>query len=736
MKNTIFSRGLYAESLRRLRVFGLIALAVMVIIQLAPLIVGVVDYYSLQSYYAEQEGLYGEVAKHAPDPVNASAVFLATPFTVTIVTPIMVLLVFSVFNKRASSDFYHALPYTRTCMFVSTMAAVFAWVISICLICSAAGLVSYTAFPKIFTVTFDGTSELLLSYLAILLLTSGGTALAMSATGTVLSNICVALLILFLPRFIMTIMTMWIANSAEFLAFNVVGNSFLSYDINVLFGTVAKIVMEGEIPDYFNNLSADIYSIVLGLIYLGLALLVFITRKSETATCPAPGRGVQHVIRILLTMVVGIFATILFVEGELAGFIIVSLLTAIVYFAYELITTHRWKNLLKALPFFGVVVGLCIVCGAVIILVPKVASLYTPNAENIDSVRLVDNGYGYNDEWFGEGTENLELTDKTIIAKVSETLKKNMEAYREYGYVGTYSYEITDDSMYPEYGKPEAIIQTVAITEGSVTKYRTVFFPQDDYNAVLNALEKNEEYIKACKKLPRPAKNSLDFDIYDREVDYSYYEEVFKCMQKEINSLPFEDWYKIANNMSLAYTEYNLWYYTDDYDSKYISIPISSDYFPKTFTMLLATDKVDRENRYETVNMLVNDDEFAERDDIVYASLDVTVRMPEEDGIHRYYQIYVDSHSYDWSEHRYREALKDMFEKVEACDKEPSSDSYILITYQYECHNNLEKYDEKFDETYESDYGSIYLPFPEDFDPEAFGFDLVVYGDELNYYYK
>ena len=36
MKNTIFSRGLYAESLRRLRVFGFIALAVMVNIQLAP----------------------------------------------------------------------------------------------------------------------------------------------------------------------------------------------------------------------------------------------------------------------------------------------------------------------------------------------------------------------------------------------------------------------------------------------------------------------------------------------------------------------------------------------------------------------------------------------------------------------------------------------------------------------------------------------------------------------------
>ena len=734
MKKTIFSRGLYAESLRRLRVLGFIALAVMVLVQLAPMIVGVVDYYSSQSYYAEQESIYDEAVKHTPETVNALQLFLAVPFTCAIVTPIMVLLVFSIFNKRASSDFYHALPYTRPCMFASTMAAVLTWVIGICLICSVIGLAGYLALPKMFTVIFTGTGELLLSCLALLLLTAGGTALAMSATGTVLSNICVALLVLFLPRFVMTIMTSWISSSAEFLAFNVTGNSFLSYDINIVFGTVVDIFTEGDIPDFFKNLASDIYSIVLGLVYLALALIVFVYRKSETATCPAPGRAVQHVIRIMITMVVGIFATILFIEGEWAGFIVISLLSLVVYLAYELITTHRWKNLLKALPFFGVVVGLCILCGAVIVGVPKIASLYTPDSEDIDSVRLINENNRYYDEWFGKGSEKLELTDEVIIEKVSEALKKNLEVYRENGYVGTFLYEVKDDLSYPNYMQPEAIPQTVAITEGMVTKYRTIFFSQDDYNAILNALEKNEEYIALCKKLPKPAKNSLGFDFYDDDVDYSYYESIFKCLQKEINSLSFEEWYKIANGMSGAYSEYSLWYNTDDYDSMHVSIPISADCFPKTFTMLLEVEKLGYEKGYEIVDMMINDDGFAAREDLLYASLHVTVRTPDENGGYKYYQIYVDHYSDKWSDHKYRDALKDMMQKVAACDGEPSSKGYISVTYQYECNNNLEKYDEKFDESYESEYGTVYFPLPEDFDPEAWEFDALSFGNK--YYYN
>ncbi len=732
MKKTMFSKGIYVETLRRLRIFAIIALALMLIVQIAPFLFSVFEYVSQYNWYMSELEMADGIKHDAllpPEPiiVNFSQIFMALPVTALAATPIMVLLAFSVFNRRDSSDFYHALPYTRICFFISTVAAVFTYVATISIICGAVGLAGYGLLPNVFTIVTDGALDLLFSYLALFMLTAGATALAMSATGTILSNISVTLLILFLPRFIIAVMTMWVSNNSSFLVFNELGISFLSNNINILFGSVVNLFFYGEPMNLANNAVADLYTFVLGLLYLIAALFVFRARKSETATCPAPGRAIQHIIRIMLSMVVGIFATMMLVDGEVAIFVILFLLTAVVYFAYELITTRRWKNCLRALPFFGVVVGLCATCLAVVLCIPALASLYTPEPEEIDSVRFI-NSSGRHNSWYGIEAQKLDITDENIIEKISDGIEDNMKVFHKEGYLGEYHYnETIDDTAYSEpvsYG----VSQVVAIKHGIFTKYRKVYFTSDDYNSILSDLEKNEKYMEACKILPKPAIGSLNFGIYDSKVNYSYYEEVFQCLQKEINEMPFEDWYYIAHNGPHGVNEFNLDYYADSFDAVNVYLQISAIDFPKTFEMLLETDRIGREDKMKEISEIAGLD-LENGGNIWYLHCDGIVFMTDEKTSERkYYNIYAflernSKGDYEWQEPLHFDAVKAIFEYAKESEKEPSAKNYVQLSYSYE---SEEKYFQ----------GYIYLPVPEDFDPEAYALEEIYTEDEIKYYYK
>ena len=90
---------------------------------------------------------------------------------------------------------------------------------------------------------------------------------------------------------------------------------------------------------------------------------MFHRRRSEAAGQSAPSRLLQHIYRIVVTMVICIFIVCAMFSEMTAGilrdewfvFLVFYLVAALVYFAYELITTKKWKNLLTALPGLGIV---------------------------------------------------------------------------------------------------------------------------------------------------------------------------------------------------------------------------------------------------------------------------------------------------------------------------------------------------------------------------------------------
>ncbi|MBQ4066032.1 MAG: hypothetical protein IJD22_00170 [Clostridia bacterium] len=716
MKKKLFSKGIYVESLRRLRTAGIIMLAVMLLVQIVPVIVQVSNYMFYLEHPENYEGGF------TPDNVSFDMILAGAPTMSMLVAPVMVLILLSVFNKRSSSDFYHALPYTRTCFFLSTMAAVYTWVLGTVIVCSAIGAVLYTSMPKLFVVSLTGAFELVLSYFAVLLITTGAVALAMALTGTLITNVCVALLILFLPRFLITVLSAMINSRADFLALSQLGSSFLAPSTNVFFSVFAEIMYFGNGVDFYNNLSADIYSICLGLVYLALALFAFNKRKSETATRPAPDRFTQHIIRILITMVIAVFPPMLFIEGEPAGGIIVGLITVIVYFAYELITTHKWANCVRALPGLGVVAALSIVAGVLIVAVPVAASGYTPDAEDIDSIRLISYSDRYDEEWFAAETKDLEIEDKEVLEIVAKAISHNMESYRTYGHI----YSVIHDG-YVDSQVNDKVMQTVVIKEGFNTRYRNIVFTGEEYSALLGLLQNNEKYIEACMTMPEPAKGSLNFGLSSYIADESYKMEIFECLREEIKEKTLEEWYYIATSGRYMRNHPEIAYYTDDYNFKFVSFGIYPDELPKTFEMILKTDEFGYSERFKDMERVITDDSEVAEGEYRYMSLEVMVY----DGEYYYADAMFDSNGLNqgtWQEQANVAAFGDMLEKVKDCDERPTSESFILVTYDYTSSTG-----EKFEEG--GLYGYIYLPLPEDFDYEAWGFKPY-YDTEMFYEYK
>ena len=120
MKKKLFSRGLYVEGLRQLKIVGIIFLAVLLLVGVS---IPVIQYIDYLSYVARMEEL-GEPVNFTPDVVDFEQMCPMIFVIALIAAPIFTFMLFSPFNKRSSSDFYHSLPYTRECMFTSFSAAI------------------------------------------------------------------------------------------------------------------------------------------------------------------------------------------------------------------------------------------------------------------------------------------------------------------------------------------------------------------------------------------------------------------------------------------------------------------------------------------------------------------------------------------------------------------------------------------------------------------------------------
>ncbi len=549
MKKSFFSARLYVDGLKQLRLIGILS---MIAINLLGVLQPILRWLDGGNFIIR--------------PVN----FLEmNPLIVLVfcgVAPLMTLSLFSFLNKRDASDLYHAIPATRPCLFVSFFAAIATWLA----IVTAASVLLTTAahalFPMLYSINYANVLLTAFNALAGGLSIAAAVAIAMSVTGTVLTNVLVSLLIIFLPRLVLHLITEEVQN-AFLLVRDLTISPLLDVKFNVPVGMVFQVFFGGNL-DSLSTLSCGLYTFVLALVYFALALFLFTRRTSESADKAAPNRYWQGLYRLLVGAVLSSIATIGFCSTFIAGynsyswefFFVMYLVSVLLMPVFDIITTRRIKGLLRRsltsvlllvvinVGLFGITYGTY-----------HAVSSYLPQAEEITSVRLLGAGEPVSiddtPDYFDSKLAKVELTDQKVRELVASRLQ--------------YSAELVKNSHSKFWdAQREMDYIPVAIKQNGITRKRRILITKDEERILSTALSEVEGLEKIYTTLP-PASN-LGFIYFSSEegfhlTDAKQKNEFYQTLCNEVAQIGFEKWYALLQGNKLMQVK-----------EKYEAVPVES----------------------------------------------------------------------------------------------------------------------------------------------------------------
>lgn len=512
----IFNFRLYLEGLKRLRVVGL-ASAILAITASALVPIDV--------------WLSGGVVHDGFLYIDTE--YLCAPAgLMTVLAPLFFAVLFSFLQKRKESDFFHAIPYTRTCVYVSFVAAAlsFIWAIQI-----ACGLVAVILWAMVPYAVFDLgglISYVLLSLLSAAML-SAFMMLALTVSGT--PGSCAILFLLFASFvrvlaaiflgmlesvYLLPVSEMWhssVLAPAWFLPIAVVGYIFDPDSMAGIMYSPANIV----------------YSLTVTLLLYALAGVIYKHRRSEMAGNAAPSVRLQTLFRCMFTSMLALVIPmygILDVVPEISILVVLVVAVLLVYFLYELITTKRPKNMIKAIPGLGIVAAVCVVF-TLGFYAYRAAVLYEDiEADEIQSVSVNNCGiapYSYQGLIIG----NACTCDGEVISTVADRLAATQTA------------EINHHTFYDD--ETRSVTVTIRTKSGRTLRRRIRFSPDQLEDFLLKCME-TYEIRDAFYELPaahtvtsaivRIGDNSFNASFYR----YDFTSKLYEVFSEEYASLTKE----------------------------------------------------------------------------------------------------------------------------------------------------------------------------------------------------
>ncbi len=423
-----FNFRLFLEALKRLRVIGL---AAAILALTASALVPTVTWIERGSYIRTE--IY-----------EMETEFLCVPAGIMVLmAPLFFAVLFSFLQKRKESDFFHAIPYTRTCVYISfvTAALAFVWVIQIA--CGLTAGILWGMIPRL-TADIGG----MIAYVAISMLAaamlSAFMMLALTVSGT--GGSCILLFLLFASFvrvvcavFLGCLDTMFLMNTNSMWDASVLSPLWF-LPVNVLY----YLGGYSEAASLLYRLPNILYSLGVTLAVFGFAGFLYNRRKSEMAGNPAPGVKTQALFRILFTTLPALLIPLFIISGEndVALMLVLVVGVLLVYFLYELITTKRPKNLLKAFPGLGIVAGICVAFSLTFAAYHTVTVNEKITADEVKWISMEYNGFlggSYQDCL----SDSLRIDDSEIIKTVTDRLAVSQKYEREG--TGHYGFAVPDD---------------------------------------------------------------------------------------------------------------------------------------------------------------------------------------------------------------------------------------------------------------------------------------------------
>lgn len=508
MKN-LFHKRLYFEGLKKIMIPGIVAAIIVFSNSILPPLVNI---------------LFGSSYSHTF--IRTYADFASDVSLLWILTPCLIYSMFCFLNKRRQADFYHAIPVKRSTMLTTMLASVYTWVWGILIV--SVGLSALLWWLDGNAVVFF--SSLLLTvgmYMVATLYIGGFVILAMSISGTGFSNLTVSCLLFFSFRILSLIF--YAALSTEAPIMDLSHSVLAIFDVKYWFPAALAESMSSTA-----NLFAPFLWIFTGAVMIGcytLAYVAFIKRKSQFAGQTAPERWLRRLYSTLVAMplmFVGFVLWLLIGDGLSASFIL-FVLTVIIYFIYELISSKKLREAIASLKFLCIPIVCCLCLVGAIYGIAKVANNTHYTAEEMQSIRLYDGytvEYTYWDE-NGESFEGLSMRDVSVDDLearkiVSDAWKKTLE--NKYSYKDDYLYQHVE----------------IRLTSGK-TIGRELCFASEEYSKLMNIIVRSDECVDQYTQLPATDDILIYKDVFTDQVGYAYLKNMWNAFVKEYNALSTEE---------------------------------------------------------------------------------------------------------------------------------------------------------------------------------------------------
>ena len=557
MKNRIFSRKLFFEFMRQLRLPGYIFSAILCVEAVLIFIGSLLNSYTIDAFgkkvYQLQSFDFLEI-----HPLSLFAIF--------VFAPILVFCALNWVNKRNSSDFYHAVCEKRECVFLSAFVAAIAWLMIELVSSSVVAVISHAVFPKLFLINYASVFVRLAVIVSGSLFVSACVAVAMSITGTAFNNIIVSGILIFLPSAIMFTLRVVVIDELPIMT----SHGVLGHSYSIPFGMLEMIFNGYNIID---SIPAAIYTFIIALAYTVLAAYLFKIRKSEFAGNSAVGKRMQTIFRVLVGTVFSLIPCAIifnmlnvnraYEQPSLRDdiFILTVLYTIVVLavLIYELIATKKFRNLLPALKSLGYVaiVNIALI-GAMFGMYNGVLS-FTPDADDIKSVQIyITDRADINSDYYNALTGEIKLDSKQIREIISEALKDNVRETKwdSMAYNGYYGY--VED-------------YTVAINTTFGTRYRHIYFNESQYSSLINEIKKDTRYQDIFLKLPKYSDVSINTHGTGIELTEDEEKKLYEYCREDYLAAEFTDVFDDAN----IYSESQI-------GSIDITVPVKTSTYPIT----------------------------------------------------------------------------------------------------------------------------------------------------------
>lgn len=596
-----FSYGLFKEGLRQTRTLGLIGLITILVLTM----------FVWMSCFPTN---YDEILDWDEVQLYGCQAVAALLMQYCIFSPFMVLGLFGFLNKRDASDLYHAIPQSRECLHISYFAGVMAWNAITTLSTLVLAVVLYGVTPCM-ALNFSEVFSFGFNMFAAQFSVAAGVLLAMSVTGTRFTNTVVSLLVIFLPRLVL-ISFVNMLNTITVIVDIEKQFPFLNPSLNVAAGIPINIfrIFSNDAPlmDCMLNSANGIYTLSLGFLLFGVALWLLHHRKSESAGKSSPNRIVQAVFRVALGFVLGLIPVAVILNAILEGdidnfdFILVILIlvffVALAYFLFELFTTKKAKNMLKAIPTFLLVLVLDGIFLGAVFGIGNSLLFYTPTADEIESVTLVQEN---RENYFSVHASEIPLTDapsKELLAKALVNTVKKVEDNQ--GYIHTYY-------IYGNYYADDLINETRSIevcVEGNKGKqYRYLLIDKEDYDFIINVMESQEAYKQTFYQIPTPQTHDMTCNVSSLSFTQGQNIAVYNALVEDVKAMPFEQWYPKALSIDNAGGDSSIpdrsftleATLVEQGNPYYFHYPITKTLTPKAFDLIMGYLSQDAETKLE-----------------------------------------------------------------------------------------------------------------------------------------